>query len=161
MLNQKIIAAMNEQINSELFSSYLYVDMANFYGEKHLYGFQHWFMKQASEEAEHAEKFIDFLVKNAAHVELKPVNGETRAYKDLREPLTIQLAHEQKVTSLIEKIYDLADEFKDRRVAHFLDWFINEQSEEEATAFTLIDRYDRLAIDSKGLAMLDEELGKR
>ena len=75
--------------------------------------------------------------------------------------MTIQLAHEQKVTSLIEKIYDLADEFKDRRVAHFLDWFIDEQTEEEATAFTLIDRYDRLAIDSKGLAMLDEELGKR
>ena len=152
---------LNDQINKELYSAYLYLDMSTFYLGKHLYGFASWFKKQAVEETEHADKMISYLAQEGAPVELKDVAHAGKSYKDLKEPLAFQLEHEMYVTSLINKIYDAADEANDRRTAHFLDWFIDEQTEEEKTAAMLLEKFNLLAGDNRGLYELDAELGKR
>ena len=101
MLNKKITDLLNDQINKELYSAYLYLDMSTFYLGKHLYGFASWFKKQAAEETEHADKMISYLVQEGAPVELKDVAHAGKSYKDLKEPLAFQLEHEMYVTSLI------------------------------------------------------------
>lgn len=161
MLNKKITDLLNDQINKELYSAYLYLDMSTFYLGKHLYGFASWFKKQAAEETEHADKMISYLAQEGAPIELKDIAHAGKSYKDLKEPLAFQLEHEMYVTSLINKIYDAADEANDRRTAHFLDWFIDEQTEEEKTAAMLLEKFNLLAGDNRGLYELDAELGKR
>ncbi len=161
MLNKKIADLLNDQINKELYSAYLYLDISAYYLRKHLYGFAGWFKKQAAEETEHADKMMSYLAEQGEAIELKDVAHAGKTYKDLREPLAFQLEHEMYVTSLINAIYDAADEVNDRRTAHFLDWFIDEQTEEEATATALLRKFDLLAGDNRGLYELDAELGKR
>ena len=127
----KLLSEKNALTGLHEDAAYLYLDMSTFYLGKHLYGFASWFKKQAVEETEHADKMISYLAQEGAPVELKDVAHAGKSYKDLKEPLAFQLEHEMYVTSLINKIYDAADEANDRRTAHFLDWFIDEQTEEE------------------------------
>lgn len=161
MLNQEITKLLNEQINKELFSAYLYLDMANYYADQSLNGFENWFFIQTQEERDHALLFRQYLLNNGESVVLKEVSGPGENYKNYREPLVKAFEHEQYVTASINNIYAAAYKINDFRTMQFLDWFIKEQGEEEKNADDNIKKYDLFAGDPKGLYMLDNELKAR
>ena len=162
MLNERMVNLMNHQINKELESAYLYLDFANYFNAKGLTGFGHWYKVQAQEEIEHAEKFIDYLHDENARVRLLTIDKiECKCSSDL-DVLEHGLKHEEYVTKLIHELYAEAEKLYDYRSMRFLDWFINEQAEEEKSAHELIDRYELFARDcDAGLYQLDKELGGR
>jgi ferritin len=161
MLNEKIVQLVNDQVNKEFYSAYLYLEISNFYVEKGLDGFAHWFMEQAIEEKEHALKFMSYLQDNSHSVVLDKIGSPTTKFADLRTPLVAALNHERYVTNEINKIYHEAVALKDYRSQEFLDWFVKEQGEEELNAETLIQKYDLFANEAAGLYALNKELGKR
>lgn len=156
-----MIDIINDQIQAELTSAYIYLDISNYYIEENLDGFGNWFKKQAEEEVEHAEKFISYLHANNEKVNLKPIEAPKNTYKNHREPLVVQLEHEQLVTSLIYKILDLAIKEKDYRSQEFLKWYVNEQFEEEEQSQDLLEKYDFCSREVAALLALDKELSKR
>lgn len=157
----KIVDLINEQIKAEMESAYLYLGMANYYSEEGLLGFTHWFDKQAKEEMEHAEKFIEYLRRNDEKVILFDVKAPAVSYTDRREPLAEQLKHEILVTSLIYKIMDAAVENKDYRTIEMLRWFVTEQEEEEENAKALLEEYDFCSKDNATLYALNNKLNQR
>ena len=161
MLNQEIAKLLNEQINKELFSAYLYLDIANYYADQTLNGFENWFFIQTQEERDHALLFRQYLLDNGASVTLTQIDGLNEKYSDFREPLVKALEHEQYVTASINKIYEAAYKISDFRTMQFLDWFIKEQGEEEKNADDNIKKFDLFAGDPKGLYMLDNEMKAR
>ena len=160
MLNKKVAKLMVNQVNKELYSSYLYLAISNYYAEEGLNGFASWFKKQAAEESEHADKFMEYLHDNDEKVVLETIEAYKGKFKDYKEPLTLQLSHEKYVTSLINDIYTAAIEAKDYRSLNFLNWFITEQAEEEKTAQDLLKEFELFAIDSKGVFEFSEKLAK-
>lgn len=161
MLNKTVAKLLNEQINKEFYSAYLYMDMANYYSEQGLSGFENWFFIQTQEERDHALLFRQYLLNNSEVVTLAPIDAPNKKYDNFREPLVEALAHEQYVTASINAIYEEAYNNKDFRTMQFLDWFTKEQGEEEKNADDNIKKYDLFANDSKGLYMLDNELKAR
>lgn len=161
MLKENISKLLNEQINKELYSAYLYLDMSNYYIENGLDGFGNWFKVQAQEEMSHAMLFMQYLQNNAEKVTLKEVNSPDVTFSGFNIPLDESLKHEQFVTASIHAIYDEAFQIKDFRTMQFLDWFIKEQGEEEKNAEELITKYKVFGSDSKGLYMLNQELATR
>ena len=160
MLNKKVAELMVNQVNKELYSSYLYLAISNYYAEEGLNGFASWFKKQAAEESEHADKFMEYLHDNDEKVVLETIEAYKGKFKDYKEPLTLQLSHEKYVTALINDIYTAAIEAKDYRSLNFLNWFITEQAEEEKTAQDLLKEFELFAIDSKGVFEFSEKLAK-
>ncbi|WP_294580088.1 ferritin [uncultured Thomasclavelia sp.] len=161
MLDKKIVELLNNQVNKEFYSAYLYLDFANFYKDKGLDGFANWYQIQAQEERDHAMLFIQYLQNNNESVVLEAIDKPDKECKVLKDPLVFGLEHEEYVTSLIHNIYDAAFTIKDYRSMQFLDWFIKEQLEEETNAHDMISKYDLFGSDSKGLYMLDSELKQR
>lgn len=161
MLNDKIVSLMNNQINKEIFSAYLYLDFANFFECKGLTGFANWYKIQAKEEMDHALLFYQYLHNNNAPVKLEAIDAPAFEAKELGDPLKEGLRHEEYVTALINKIYETAMETKDYRSMEFLDWFVKEQCEEETNAQNLLTKMGLFGSDCKGLYMLDAELGTR
>ncbi|SHO50897.1 ferritin [Anaerocolumna xylanovorans] len=161
MLNPEVSKLLNEQVNKEFYSAYLYMDMANYYADQSLNGFEHWFIVQMQEERDHALLFRQYLLNNGEQVVLTQIAGPESGYKNFKEPLTKALEHEQFVTASINTIYEAAYKNKDFRTMQFLDWFIKEQGEEEKNADDNIKRYDLFAGDPKGLYMLDNEFKAR
>lgn len=161
MLKEKISQLLNEQVNKEFYSAYLYLDMSNYYIENGLDGFGNWFKVQAQEERDHAMLFIQYLQNNSEKVTLGEIKAPDIDYNGFDVPLTESLKHEQFVTASINNIYDEAYQIKDYRTMQFLDWFIKEQGEEEKNADDLITKYKVFGNDSKGLYMLNQELGTR
>lgn len=161
MLDTKVSALLNEQINKELYSAYLYLDFSNYYQDQGLEGFANWYKVQAQEERDHAMLFMQYLQNNSAKVTLEAIAKPDQEFSDHRGPLAAGLEHEQYVTSLIHAIYDAAHTCKDFRTMQFLDWFVREQGEEESNAENLMKKMDLFGGDSKGLYMLDSELGTR
>lgn len=161
MLNQKVGDLINEQVCTEFFSAYLYLDMAIFYNDAGLEGFENWFDVQAQEERDHANLMRAYLLNNDYRVRLLPIAAPGQEYKGFGDPLKASLAHERKVTGLINNIYSAALEAKDYRTMQFLDWFVMEQGEEEKNATDLIKKFDLFGSDAKGLYQLDQELGAR
>lgn len=160
-MNKKVFELMNDQINKEFYSAYLYLDMSNYYADQGLLGFQNWFKVQAQEEQDHAMLFSTFLQNNDQSVALKAIDKPDKTFDSLVAPLKISLAHEQYVTKLINNIYDEAVQDKDYRSMQFLDWFIKEQGEEEKTAEDLIKKFTLFGSDPKALYMLDQEAATR
>ena len=160
-ISDTIATMINEQINAELYSAYLYQEIADFYHGKGLPGFARWFDKQAQEELEHAKKFIDYLRHYGKKVVLQDVKAPQAVLQDIRDGLKLQVEHEGEVTSLIDKIMDQAILEKDYRTQSFLKWFIDEQVEEESHSAELLERYDLYGKDLSLLARLDHELGER
>lgn len=160
MFNKKVAELMVNQVNKELYSSYLYLAISNYYAEEGLNGFASWFKKQAAEESEHVDKFMEYLHDNDEKVVLKTIEAYKGKFKDYKEPLTLQLSHEKYVTSLINDIYTAAIEAKDYRSLNFLNWFITEQAEEEKTAQDLLKEFELFAIDSKSVFEFSEKLAK-
>ena len=160
-MNEKIAFLLNQQINKELYSAYLYLDMANYYDEVDLNGFCNYYTIQAQEECDHAMLFLKYMQINGLKVTLEAIDKPDKVYGNVIDPLNAALEHEKYVTSLINDIYHEAHNAKDYRTMKFLDWFVNEQMEEEDNANSLISRYKLFGADPKGLYLLDQELGAR
>ncbi len=161
MLNKEVTKLINEQINKEFFSAYLYLDMSNYYYSKGLNGFANWFKVQAQEERDHAVLFLTYIQNNGELVVLDKIDAPNKNFKDFKEPLSESLEHERFVTASIYTIYEKASEVKDFRTIEFLAWFIKEQGEEEKNSEELIQKYDLFGSDAKGLYLLDTELAAR
>lgn len=161
MLNEKVKKLLNWQINQELYSAYKYLDFSRYMNECGLAGFASWYAVQAKEEVDHAMKFFNYLEEENALIELDDIAKPDTKASSVLEVLKDGLEHEKFVTALINNIYDAAQIAKDYRTMKFLDWFINEQQEEEVNAVELITKYELYGGDVSGLYLLDEELGKR
>ncbi len=161
MLDAKVVKLINEQVNKELYSAYLYLDFSIFYEQQGLDGFANWYMVQAQEERDHAMLFLQYLQQNGEKVTLDAVAKPDKEMKTLMDPLQFGLEHEQYVTSLIHDIYAAAYEVKDFRSMQFLDWFVKEQLEEEKNADDMIKKMELFGNDSKGLYSLDSEYAQR
>lgn len=160
-MDAKVSALLNTQINKELYSAYLYLDMANFYKSKGLDGFSNWFEIQAQEERDHAMLMYQYLHNNDETVTLEAIDKPGLTYSDLMDPLNEALKHEKYVTSLIHTIYLAAKEADDFRTMQFLDWFVKEQGEEEQNASDNINKMTLFGSDARALYMLNQELATR
>lgn len=161
MLHKSVAKLLNEQINKEFYSAYLYMDMANYYSYESLSGFENWFFVQLQEERDHALLFRKYLLNNGEVVNFAAIDAPSFKYENFREPLVMALEHEQFVTASINTIYEEAYNIRDFRTMQFLDWFIKEQGEEEKNSDDNIKKYDLFGNDSKGLYTLDNELKAR
>ena len=161
MISEKVAALLNNQVNKEFYSSYLYLDFSNFYVDQGLNGFANWYKVQAQEERDHAQLFNQYLLNNNEPVILEAIDKPDAPGADAMALLKAGLSHEELVTSLIHEIYAAAYEAKDFRTMQFLDWFVKEQGEEETNAQDLITKMELFGGDSKGLYMLNSELKAR
>lgn len=161
-MDRKVYELLNDQINKEMYSAYLYLDMANFYTDRNLDGFAHWFEVQAAEEMEHGMMIYRYLHDNDQKVVLEAIAKPDKTYAELDDPLKAAYEHEQYVTSLIHAIYATAVGAKDYRTMQFMEWFIAEQCEEEKNAKELVDKYQLFAKEGGfGLYHLDSEMKSR
>lgn len=161
MLSQNLSHLLNEQIRKELYSAYLYLDIANYYSTEGLEGFENWFYIQTQEENAHAMLMRTYLLDSGASIKLLPIEAPAQNFTDFAEPLNAVLEHERMVTASINQIYAAAYEEKDFRTMQFLDWFVKEQGEEEKNASDLIKKFELFGSDAKGLYQLDQELKGR
>ena len=160
-MDKKIAKLLNEQVNKELYSAYLYLDFANYYADEGLDGFAHWYEVQAQEERDHAFMIRRYLINSGVKVEFLPIAKPDKEFKNHLAPLEAGYEHEQYVTSLITAIYHEAFEQKDYRTMQFLDWFIKEQGEEETNADDMVKKMKLFGSDAKGLYALNQELAAR
>ena len=160
-MNERVYDLINKQINAELYSAYLYLSFADFYEEEGLDGYAHWYFVQAQEERDHALIFRNYLHENGQKVKLLAIDQPDKEFSNYLEPLEAGLEHEKLVTSLINDIYTAAREVNDYRAMKFLDWFIEEQMEEEDTADDMITKMKLFGSDSGSLYELDREYGQR
>lgn len=161
MLDKQVAHLLNEQIMKELYSAYLYLDMANYYGDAGLAGFENWFYIQAQEERDHAMLMRAYLLNNGEAVRLLPIDAPDGAFAGFDAPLAKTLEHERTVTASIYGIYTAAKEAADYRTIEFLTWFVKEQGEEEKNSSDLIKKFELFGHDPKGLYALDQELAGR
>ena len=161
MISKELTALINNQVNMEWYSAYLYLDIYSYYADKNLNGFAAWFNIQVQEERDHALLFMKYLLNNSEKVTLQDVKASNMSFNNFREPADAAFEHEKKVTASINTIYSAAFEQKDFRTMQFLDWFIKEQGEEEKNTEDIIKKYDLFGNDAKGLYMLDSELAGR
>ena len=157
----KISEMLNEQVNKEFYSSYLYLYFANFYMEKGLSGFANWYKIQFQEENDHAMLFIQYMQNNDIKVTLEAIQKPEIKLNENIDALKASLEHEKYITKSINNIYEQALIEKDFRTIQFLDWFIKEQGEEESTANELVKKMELFGSDLKGLYMLDKEMSSR
>lgn len=161
MINEKIAKLINEQVNKELYSGYLYLDFANYYADEGLDGFAHWYEIQAQEERDHALMMRRYLIDNGVKVTFGEIAKPDKQFKEHIDPLNAGLEHEQYVTSLINNIYREAFAINDFKTMQFLDWFIKEQGEEEKNAEDMVKKMQLYGHDAKGLYSLNQELAGR
>jgi ferritin len=161
MLSEKLSHAINAQINHELYSGYLYLSMAAYFDGESLPGFAHWMRAQAAEEQAHALKFYRYVYERGGTVTLSAIDGPPTEFASSLAVFEQTLAHERKVTGLINDLYALAVEDKDYASQVFLQWFISEQVEEEDNATQIIETLKRVGEKGQALVMLDRELGRR
>ena len=161
MLDNKVIELLNDQINKEFQSAYLYFDIANYYTANDLDGFANWYTIQAQEERDHAMLFYQYLQNENQKVTLEAIAKPDKAINCHMDVLKAGLEHEEYVTSLINDIYAAAYEVRDFRTMQFLDWFVKEQGEEETNANDLITKMELFGSDPKSLYMLNQELAAR
>ena len=161
MMNERVHELLNDQINKELYSAYLYLDFSNYFNDRGLDGFANWYMIQAQEERDHAMLFYQFLQNESKKVTLKAIDKPDKELASDMDVLKAGLEHEEYVTSLINDIYAAAYDVKDFRTMQFLDWFVKEQGEEETNANDLITKMELFGSDPKSLYMLNQELAAR
>ena len=160
-MNAKVHELLNQQINKEFYSAYLYLDFSNYFKAKGLDGFANWYMIQAQEERDHAMLFYQYLQNENREVTLEAIAKPDKVFSSHMDVLKAGLEHEEYVTSLINDIYAAAYESKDFRTMQFLDWFVKEQGEEETNANDLISKMELFGSDPRSLYMLNSELGAR
>jgi ferritin len=161
MMKEKIREAFNRQINAELYSSYLYLSMSAYCESINLKGFANWMRCQAQEELVHAMKFYSFVNERGGVVKLSPIEGPPIKWDSPLHAFEETYVHEQKVTSMINALVDLAIKEKDHASNSFLQWFVNEQVEEESSADGVIQQLRLAGNQGSGLFMIDRELAAR
>lgn len=160
-MNEKLLNALIDQINAEIYSSYLYLAMAADATHKGYPGCAHWFQIQAQEEMVHAMKFYDYLNERGEKVILKQIEAPQATWDSITDTFHATLEHERKVSGLIRDLYKIAREVFDPATEIFLNWFIMEQVEEEAHASEIIQKLELAQNAQAGLLQLDNELGQR
>ena len=161
MISKKLQDALNAQINAEMWSAYLYLSMSVEAESKGLKGFGNWFFIQFREEQDHARILMNYLLARGGQVLLAPIAEVRTPWGSQLEAFEDTLAHEKKVTAMINNLYDMAVTEKDHATASMLKWFIDEQVEEEESATTIIDSLKLVSGDKMGVFMLDKELATR
>lgn len=161
MIAKKIEDAFNAQINAEIYSSYLYLSMSAALEKMNLPGFASWMRVQAQEEMTHAMKFYDHIIERDGTVALTAIDGPSMNWKDVKAVIAETLEHEQKVTGLINDLMDLSMTENDHAGRMFLQWFVTEQVEEEATAMEILGKLEIAGDSAGGLYLLDKEMAGR
>ena len=161
MLSKAIQDAINNQINKELYSSYLYLAMSTYYAESNFSGFASWMKVQSTEEYGHAMKFYGYVIERNGHVELETIEKPNAKFKSPADVFKQVLEHEQKVTAMINKLYELAIKEKDYPTQIMLEWFITEQLEEEKSAGDILDQLKMVGDSPVSLIMMDRQLAAR
>lgn len=161
MFNKKIEDALNEQINAEMWSAYLYLAMSLDFDNKGRKGIANWFRVQYQEEQAHGLALIDYVLARGGRVELKPIAEVPTTWEDPRTAFNDTLTHEKRVTALINRLYSLAEDEKDFATRQKLNTFIAEQVEEEDNVRQILDDLTLVGNDGTGLFQLDRELGQR
>ncbi|MGD9817507.1 MAG: ferritin [Desulfomonilaceae bacterium] len=161
MISQKIQDAFNEQVNAETYSAYLYLSMASYFASINLNGFATWMKVQAQEELLHAMKFFDYINERGGTVNLKPIDGPPTRWDSPIAAFQEAYRHEQKVTGLINNLVDISLQARDHASNAFLQWFVTEQVEEEASADAVVQKLKLTGDHGGGLFMIDRELGAR
>ncbi|MCK4812657.1 MAG: ferritin [Candidatus Marinimicrobia bacterium] len=161
MIDKKLENQINYQINRELYSEYLYLSMAAYLEDKGLAGMAHFMRVQGEEEHFHAMKFFDYLNERGGRVVLNAIEQPPVEFDSPQAVFEESLKHEMIVTDLINKLMDLAIEINDHAARSFLNWYVDEQVEEEATFHTIIDKLNLVKGKGDGLLMLDKELSTR
>jgi len=160
-MNSTIESAFNEQLNAELFSSYLYLSMAAYFESQNLKGMAGWMRMQALEEHMHAMKFFDFINERGGRVTLAKIKEPKTEWSSPLDVFEDTCAHESKVTGLINELVDLALNEKDHAANAFLQWFVTEQVEEEGTTQEIRDKLKLVSDNPVALFMIDREMGGR
>jgi ferritin len=161
MLGKKLEDAINEQINKELYSAYLYLSMSAYCEAESLSGFAGWMRAQAQEETAHAMRLFDYINSRGGRVVLKAIDAPPPVWKTPLEMFEQVLEHERKVTGMINRIYELALGENDYATQMELQWFITEQVEEEESAGAVVEQLNRVGDQPMGLLMMDRQLGER
>ena len=161
MMGERLQEAINEQINKELYSAYLYLSMSAYCEAEGLSGFAVWMRAQAQEEVGHAMRFFDHVNARGGRVVLKAIEVPPPIWKSPLEMFEQVLEHERKVTGMINRLYQLALSENDYATQIELQWFITEQVEEEESASAVVEQLKRIGDQPMGLLMLDRELGQR
>ncbi|MDR1272234.1 MAG: ferritin [Clostridiales Family XIII bacterium] len=161
MFDPKVEDLLNKQIVAEAYSANLYLSMSAWFRDKNLDGYANWFYVQYKEEMDHSLIIYNYVLNAGGQVKLGAIDAPPTEFGGVRDILKQSLEHEQLVTSLIYAINDAALGVKDYKTVQFLDWFIQEQVEEEDNASTNIGRFDLFGEDPKGLYSLDEEMNGR
>ncbi|WP_163325212.1 ferritin [Draconibacterium mangrovi] len=161
MLKEKVLKALNEQINAEQYSSLLYLSMSAYFNDKGLPGFANWMYVQYQEELTHANKFFNYVVERGGKVELKAIDQMPTTWEGVIDVYEKTLEHEQLVTSLIDNLVDVAVEERDHATQSFLRWFVDEQVEEEANVTEILDTLKLINGQGNGIFMLDREMRNR
>ncbi len=161
MISKKMEEALNKQINAEFYSSYLYLSMAADFEAKNLSGFANWMQVQAQEEWGHGMKIYNYIHEQNGTVKLEPIEGPPAEWKSPLDAFEAAYKHEQMVTSRINNLVTLSNEEKDYATNIFLQWFVNEQVEEEASALAIVEKLKMIGDSPQGLFMVDRELAQR
>jgi len=161
MISKKMQDALNQQINAELYSAYLYLSMQAYFVSENLPGCANWMKAQTQEELMHAMKIYDFLNERAGRIQLKAIEQPQSEWQSPLAAFEAAYKHEQKVTGLINQLVNLAIEEKDHATNTFLQWFVNEQVEEEASVSEVVQKFKMTENTPSGLFMIDRELGQR
>ncbi len=161
MLKEKVLLAINEQINAEFHSAYLYLSMAAWFEDKGLSGFANWMKVQYQEETSHAMKFFNYVVERGGRAILAPIAAVETEFEDIIAVFEKTLAHEELVTDRINKLMDIAIAESDHATRSFLTWFVDEQVEEEANVNEILATLRMINGQGNGLFMLDREMKQR
>ena len=160
-MKEKMLNALNEQVNKELYSAYLYLSMAAYFEQMNLKGFAHWMRKQFQEEQEHAMKIYDFIFERGDRVHLLPIDAPEHDWKSPQTVFENTYQHEKKVTKMIHDLVALSIEEKDYATQTFLQWFVTEQVEEEANASDILQKLKLCTDHPSAILFIDAELTKR
>jgi len=161
MLSKKMLEGLNEQINKEIYSAYFYLGMSAYAASLGSNGVANWFYIQWKEELVHTKKMFDYVHKQGERVSLKAIDEPPQDFSSVRDLFAKTLAHEKKVTGLINNLVDLARKENDKETEDFLQWFVKEQVEEEATPAGILDKLNQAGKDKKALTEIDNELAGR
>lgn len=161
MVDQEVQDAINEQIRHEFYAAYQYLAMMTYFEGKSLDGFATWMRHQAEEEVSHAMRLVDFLLDRGGNVELHAIDKPKSGFTSPLEVMRAALAHEQKVTAMINDLYELAVTHNDYPAQVLLQWFISEQVEEEKSAGDIVDKLEFAGDSPSAILVLDERLGQR
>ncbi|HNQ43042.1 MAG TPA: ferritin [Candidatus Cloacimonadota bacterium] len=161
MISKKLEKAINEQINKELYSEYLYISMQAWFANQNLDGMATWMDAQGKEERFHAMKFFNYLIGRGGKVALKPIEGPQVDFDNPLKAFTVAYKHEQFVSKSINDLMDLAIKENDHAAKSFLQWYVDEQVEEEASVDKIVAQLKMVGDNGQGIMMIDRELGQR